>query len=85
MTTGLVALVMGLVLLSVGWSHWRYRKQETVGLLEAAILDAAGEEPLPLTRLDWILKHLQAFFGFVLGSFFALLGGAIILNELEIL
>ena len=85
MTTGLIALAMGLLLLSVGWNHWRYRKQETVGLLEAAVLDAMGEEPLPLTRLDWFLKHLQAFLGFVLGSFFAVLGGVIILHELEIL
>lgn len=84
-TTGLLALAMGLLLFWAGWNHWRYRRQETIGVLERMILNAAGEEPQPLTRLDWFLKYLQAILGFVLGSFFTFIGVVVILNELEIL
>lgn len=85
MIAGLVSLVIGAVALSVGWNHWRYRKQETVNILEAAILRSTGEEPLPLTKLDWFLKNLQAILGFILGPFFILVGVAVILRELELL
>ncbi len=85
MIAGLVSLVIGAVVLSVGWNHWRYRKQETVNMLEAAILRSTGEESLPLTKLDWFLKNLQAILGFSLGPFFILVGVAVILGELELL
>ena len=85
MIAGLVSLVIGAVALSVGWNHWRYRKQETVSMLEVAILRSTGEESLPLTKLDWFLKNLQAILGFILGPFFILAGMAIILDELELL
>lgn len=85
MSAGLVSLVIGVVVLSVSWNHWRYRKQETVNALEAAILWSTGEEPLPLTKLDWVLKYLQAILGFILGAFFVLVGLVVILGELELL
>lgn len=85
MIAGLVSLVIGAVVLSVGWNQWRYRNQETVSILEAAILRSTGEESLPLTKLDWFLKNLQAILGFILGPFFILAGVAIILGELELL
>ena len=85
MITGLIALAMGLLLLWAGWNHWRYRRLETINILEGAILHVGGEEPLPLTKLDWFLKYLQAILGFIFGSFFTLLGVIVILNELEML
>ena len=85
MIAGLVSLVIGAVALSVGWNHWRYRKQETVSMLEVAILRSTGEESMPLTKLDWFLENLQAILGFILGPFFILAGMAIILDELELL
>ncbi|SKB41195.1 hypothetical protein [Sphingopyxis flava] len=85
MIAGLVSLVIGAVALSVGWNHWRYRKQETISMLEVAILRSTGEESMPLTKLDWFLKNLQAILGFILGPFFILAGMAIILDELELL
>ncbi|MDP3784110.1 MAG: hypothetical protein Q8Q79_14480 [Sphingopyxis sp.] len=85
MIAGLVLLIIGAVALSVGWNHWRYRKQETVNILEAAILQLTDEEPLPLTKLDWFLKNLQAILGFILGPFFILAGVAVILGELDLL
>lgn len=85
MIAGLVLLVIGAVALSLGWNHWRYRKQETVNILEAAISRMTGEAPLPLTKLDWFLKNPQAILGFILGPFFILVGVAVILGELELL
>ena len=85
MKTGLTALAMGLLLLWVGWNHWQYRRQETISILEKAILDVFGEQPLPRTKIDSLLKYLQAVLGFVIGSFFTLLGILIIFNELELL
>ena len=85
MSTGIIALAMGFLLLWVGWNHWRYRRQETINILEGAILDVTGEKPLPLTKLDWFLKYLQAILGFLFGSFFTFLGVVVILEELELL
>ena len=85
MIIGIGYLAMGLLLFWVGWNHWRYRKEETISLLEAGMLKATGVEPLPPKRLDWLLKYLQAILGFILGSFFAFIGAVAILNELEIL
>ncbi|ALJ15797.1 hypothetical protein ATM17_23780 [Sphingopyxis macrogoltabida] len=82
---GLISLAIGAVALLAGWNHWRYRKQETINFLEAAILRPTGEAPLPLTKLDWFLKYLQAVLGFILGPLFILAGVAIILGELELL
>ncbi|SBV34614.1 protein of unknown function [uncultured Sphingopyxis sp.] len=85
MTIGLLALAMGVLLFWAGWNHWRHRREETVNILEGAILDATGAEPLPLTKLDWFLKYLQAILSFVFGFLFTLMGAVIILYELEML
>ena len=85
MIAGIGYLVIGLLLFWVGWNHWGYRKEETISILEAAIVNATGEEPLPTTRLDWLLKYIQAILGFILGPVFALLGVIVILGELEML
>lgn len=85
MKTGLIALAIGLLLLWVGWNHWRYRRQETINILESAIITVTGDEPSPLTKLDWFLKYLQSFLGFILGFFFTFLGVVIILDEMEML
>ena len=85
MIAGITFLAVGALLVWVGFAHWRYRKQETIGILEAAILHAADEEPLPLTRIDWFLKYLQAILGFTLGPVFAVLGIMIILSELDLI
>ncbi|MEM6908573.1 MAG: hypothetical protein AAF494_07820 [Pseudomonadota bacterium] len=82
---GLICLGVGLFLFWIGFQHWRYRHEETIGALEAAFLKATDDEPKPLTRLDWFLKYFQAIMGFILGPFFALIGIIVILNELEIL
>jgi TRAP-type C4-dicarboxylate transport system permease small subunit len=72
----------GTLLSWLGWRHWRYRKEETISLIEAAILKTTGAEPLPRTRLDRFLTYLQAILGFVFGAFFLLIGILAVLNEL---
>ena len=82
MTAGLISLLIGVMLSWVGWRHWRYRKEETISVLEASILKATDENPLPRTRLDRFLTYAQAGLGLVLGPFFVLIGTVIILSEM---
>jgi hypothetical protein len=82
---GILTLLGGLLLIHVGWRHWRFRHQETVSWLEAQLLSAVGEEPLPRSRSDRFLTYLQAGLGITLGSTFAFLGVVIILGELDLL
>lgn len=85
MIAALFFLALGTFLLGIGWRHWRYRKGETVSLIEAAILKTTGEEPLPRTRLDKFLTQAQAVLGLLFGAFFLLIGILAILNELGLL
>ena len=82
MTAGIIYLLIGVMLTLVGWRHWRYRKEETISVLEASILKVTAESPLPRTRLDRFLTYVQASLGFVLGPFFVLIGAVIILSEM---
>ncbi|WFL76184.1 hypothetical protein P7228_09240 [Altererythrobacter arenosus] len=85
MIIGLCYLAVGCFLFWIGYQHWKFRREETVGALEAAILKAANEEPQKLSKLDWILKYFQAIMGFILGPIFAAFGVIIVLNELDLL
>ena len=76
---------IGAALTSMALRHWRYRHEETVSVLEAAILKVGGGEPLPRTRLDRFLTYVQVVLGFILGPFFFLSGIVIIWVELGLL
>jgi hypothetical protein len=76
---------MGALLTWLGWRHWRYRKEQTISVLETALLKTTGGEPLPRTRLDRFLTYLQAFLGFILGPMFFLIGVIVILGEMGLL
>ena len=84
MIVGLTYLLIGVMLTWVGWRHWRFRKEETVSALETSILHVTGESPRVRTHLDRLLTYIQAFFGFVLGPFFFLIGLVVTLGELGI-
>ena len=84
MITGLFLVALGAFLTWMGWRHWRYRNEDTISVLEAGILKATGEEPLPRTRTDRVLSIVQGAFGFILGPFFMFCGAAIILVELDL-
>lgn len=85
MIAGFFFLALGSLLIFGGVRHWRYRKQETISLLEAGILKATGVEPLPRTKVDRVLTHFHAIFSFILGPFFFLCGVAAIAGELGLL
>jgi hypothetical protein len=75
---GVFFLGLGALLTWLGWRHWRFRGQDTITVLEAAILHATGEEPLPRTKFDRVLGLLQAAFGLLLGPFFFACGLAVL-------
>ena len=82
MIAALFFFSMGTSLIWLGWRHWRYRKEETINLIEGAILKTFGAEPLPRTRVDRFLAYLQAILGFLFGAFFLLISILAVLNEL---
>ena len=82
MTSGIIVLLIGAVLTHVGWRHWRYRKQPTISLLEAGLLKAMDEAPLPGTSLDKFLTYVSAGLGLILGPFFLFCGIAVLAGEL---
>jgi len=74
------AVIFGFGLLAAGlffcWLArrlWKYRHSGSISLLEAAILKATGEEPLPRTKIDSWLHDFQmvmlALFGILLVAF----------------
>lgn len=86
------ALIVGFGLFGFGllfcWMAllgWRRRDEEQISLLEAGILKVTGEEPLPLTRLDWWLQRFQLVMMTIFGPLMAFLGGYGLLSELDIL
>ena len=72
MIFGLGLLAAGLFFCWLAWWLWTYRDGGSISLLEAAILKAVGEEPLPRTKFDRWLHDFQmvmsAIFGILLTS-----------------
>jgi hypothetical protein len=78
-------VALGAFLMWLGWRHWRFRKQETISVLEAAILHVTGEKPPPRTKGDRILSVVHTILCFLLGPFFMLVGIAAGLDALGFL
>jgi hypothetical protein len=76
---GLAWFAIGCVLLWIGYRSWRLRNTEAISVIEAAVLKATGEEPLPRTGTDKALAYFQAAMGFLLGPFFIAIGIASLL------
>ncbi len=70
MIFGLGLFAAGLFFCWLAWRLWTYRDGGSISLLEAAILKATGEAPLPRTRFDRWLHDFQmvmsAIFGILL-------------------
>jgi len=82
---GMLAVVIGAVLLLVGRNNWRHRDTEAVPVLEDHILRLSGEEPLPRTRFDRVSRRIQAGLGLVLGLFFLFVGLLILAGEVGLI
>jgi len=61
---------------------WRHRDEENISLIEAGILKVTGEQPLPLTWLDWRLRRFQLVMMTIFGPLMAFLGGYGLLSEI---
>ena len=78
-------MTLGAFFIWMGWRHWRYRRVETISVLEAAILKTTGVEPLPKARLDRTLTYIHAVLGLVFGSVFLLVGFFLFLSEMGLI
>ena len=85
-------MIFALILLGVGSLFtflavvgWRHRSEESISLLEAAILKTTGEEPLPITWFDRLGHRLQLILMSILGPVLIALGLAGILIEMGVL
>ncbi|MCJ2188489.1 hypothetical protein [Novosphingobium beihaiensis] len=74
--------VFGAFLTWVSVLNWRHRGEEKISLLEAAILKAAGEDPLPPSWIDRLLHKFHIAFASVFGPLFLFLALAMLINEL---
>jgi len=83
--TAVSLLGVGVFFCWLAFLGWRYRNEDRIGLLEAGILKAAGEEPLPHTRFDRWLQRFQIVMMTLFGPIFLFLGVIGLLNELEML
>jgi hypothetical protein len=83
MIKAIVFIALGALLLHTGWRHWRMRHLETVSVLEAAVLKATKEAPLPRTGADKALTYIQAIFGFIFGPILMMLGGVLLAGEMQ--
>lgn len=67
MILALILLVVGLLFSWAAIVGWRHRREDSISLLEAAVLKTTGAEPLPLTKFDrWLQKFqlvMMTFFG----------------------
>jgi TRAP-type C4-dicarboxylate transport system permease small subunit len=78
-------VALGAFFIWMGWRHWRYRKEETISVLEAAILKTTGVEPLPKTRLDRALTYVHAVLGLAFGSLFLFVGIFLFVSEMGLI
>ncbi len=67
MIFGLGLLAAGLFFCWLAWRLWTYRDGGSISLLEAAILKATGEEPLPRIKFDRWLHDLQMVMSAIFG------------------
>lgn len=74
MTAALFFTVFGGFLTFMAVLNWRNRREEKISLLEAAILKATGEEPLPLTKFDRALQWFHIVMASVFGPVLLFLG-----------
>jgi hypothetical protein len=80
MTGALTAVVIGLLLFAVAVVNWRNRRNHRISLIEGVVMKIADQRPLPLTRFDRVFQWFQIVMGIILGSFFAIVGIAMLFD-----
>lgn len=74
-------LVAGILFVWLGFLSWRYRREERINLIEAAILKATDTNPLPRNRSDRVMAYIQPVLFLVFGPLM-IVGGVGILSLL---
>ena len=82
MIAALVFVAFGGFLTFMAILNWRHRHEDKINLLEAAILNVTGNEPLPLTRLDRILQTFHIIMASIFGPILLVLGIALMVDQL---
>jgi hypothetical protein len=85
MTLALTLLAVGLLFTSLAVVGWRHRTEERISLIEAGILKATGQEPLPLTRFDKWFQRFQLLMMSIFGPAITVLGLLFLLVEMGVL
>lgn len=78
---GLGLLGFGLLFIRLGIIGWRQRREDRISFIEAAILEAADAEPLPLTKWDRAWAYVQPVLFLLFGPVM-LFGGFAVLSLL---
>ncbi|MBD2840841.1 hypothetical protein [Erythrobacter rubeus] len=85
MIFALSILLFGVFFCWAAFVGWRHRREDSISLLEASILTASGEEPLPLTLFDRLLQKFQLIMMTIFGPPMVFLGGYGLLTEIGVL
>ena len=79
---GCALLACGVLFIWFGIRSWRLRREESISLIEAAILKAGGaDESLPPNRWDTIMAYVQPVLFLIFGPLM-ILGGVAVLSLL---
>jgi hypothetical protein len=81
MISGLFLTLFGGFLTWIAVYNWRHRRDEKISIVEAVILKATGEQPLPLTRFDRALQWFQIVMASILGPLLLLAGLAVLFDQ----
>jgi hypothetical protein len=75
---GLGLIGFGLLFIWLGITGWRRRRDNRISMIEAAILNAAGAEPLPLSRSGRAWAYPQPVLMLLFGPFMLFAGFAVL-------
>ena len=82
MIAAIFFLAFGGLLTWVAAVNLKHKYEDRISLIEAVILKATGEEPLPLTRFDRCFQTFQVIMASIFGPVLLLLGIVMLIDEL---
>ncbi len=78
MLKGIALLFVGASFIWAGVSAWKDRREQRIGVLEAAILKVGQAEPLPENRWDRAMAYVQPVLLLTFGPIMVFLGMVIL-------
>ncbi len=80
MIKGALVALFGIGMIWIGFRAWNLGNLGAISAVEAAILYAADEEPLPLSRFDRVWNRVQAVLMIAFGFLIALVAVAFMVS-----